>query len=154
MDLYIVRHAEAVPRGAPGMPDEKRPLTPEGQKDFRQTARWLKNSGVRFDRLYFSPWLRAAATAEMLMPLVIEEAVSTVELTRSPRQALLEAFQGETVGVVGHEPYLSELLAWLLFDDRSAASRFDLKKGGVAHLHGTPRPGGMVLRGFYALPLA
>ena len=31
MKLLLVRHAAAVPRGTPGVPDDERPLTPEGK---------------------------------------------------------------------------------------------------------------------------
>ena len=41
MQLLIIRHAIAVPRGTPGVPDQDRPLTPEGEKKFREAARGL-----------------------------------------------------------------------------------------------------------------
>ena len=39
MQLLIIRHAIAVPRGTPGIPDEDRPLTPEGEQKFREARR-------------------------------------------------------------------------------------------------------------------
>ena len=54
---------------------------------------------------------------------------------------------GETVAVVGHEPWLSELIAWLVVGEPADGdARFRMKKGGVAQLRGTPRPGRMQLR--------
>ena len=59
------------------------------------------------------------------------------------------------MALVGHEPYLSELLGWLLFGDfvgdsarEALAERFLFKKGGVAWLEGRPRPGEVALRAF------
>ena len=44
-----------------------------------------------------------------------------------------------------HQPWLGELLAWLTVGDRALGAAFDVKKAGVAHLTGDPRPGGMRL---------
>ena len=55
MDLYIIRHAEAEPRG-PGVSEEARQLTPKGEHQFRAASKALKEMGVKFDRMIFSPW--------------------------------------------------------------------------------------------------
>ena len=34
MKLLLIRHAAAVPRGTPGIPDDERPLTPDGKAKF------------------------------------------------------------------------------------------------------------------------
>src|SRR5258708_26259643 len=65
MHLLIIRHAIAVPRGTPGIPDADRPLTPEGEKKFRQAARGLARIRKRPDALLTSPWRRALQTAEI-----------------------------------------------------------------------------------------
>ena len=41
MKLLLVRHAAAVPSGTPGIPDDERPLTPEGVAKFRVGAKGL-----------------------------------------------------------------------------------------------------------------
>ena len=38
MRLLMIRHATAVPRGAPDMPDDERPLTKRGERRFRRAA--------------------------------------------------------------------------------------------------------------------
>ena len=63
MQLIIIRHAIAVPRGTPGIPDEDRPLTPEGEQKFREAAKGLASLVDRPDALLTSPWLRAKQTA-------------------------------------------------------------------------------------------
>jgi hypothetical protein len=55
--------------------------------------------------------------------------------------------------LVGHEPHLSQLAAWLTLDGATheaiaRADLFRLQKGGVVHLAGDLRPGGMTLIGF------
>jgi phosphohistidine phosphatase len=150
MDLYLIRHAEAQPRGG-GVPEEARALTPKGEQNFRTASSGLKAMGVRFDRLVFSPWLRAAATANYLAPLVEGESESSLLLAQPPTRDILKILAGNSVGVVGHQPWLGELMGWLLFNDMYAGARFEFDKGGVAVLQGTRRPGGMLLREFLSL---
>jgi phosphohistidine phosphatase len=64
-------------------------------------------------------------------------------LARAPGRALLDELAGRRVGLVGHEPWLSELLALVLFGEPEQAEKFVLKKGSVAWLEGEPRAGGM-----------
>ena len=53
---------------------------------------------------------------------------------------------GNAVAVVGHEPHLSTLLAWLVTGEATLGGAFELKKGCVARLEGTATPAGMRLR--------
>ncbi|MEE8408192.1 MAG: histidine phosphatase family protein, partial [Myxococcota bacterium] len=62
MDLYLIRHAIAEER-RPGLEDPERQLTDEGKLRFERAVAGLQKLGVRFDRLYHSPWIRAAQTA-------------------------------------------------------------------------------------------
>ena len=55
------------------------------------------------------------------------------------------AESNETTAVVGHEPWLGELVAWLAFGDTRHADALVLKKGGVIELEGSAVPGGMRL---------
>lgn len=144
MELYLVRHAEAVPRG-PKYSEAKRPLTAKGRDEFRTVVTGLKRLGIRLDHLYFSPWLRASQTADLMMPLLKGEAQATLQLTHSPKLTLLKLLAGQKVAVVGHQPWLGELLAQLVLNDDAAAAHFELEKGGVAILNGDMRPGRMVL---------
>jgi phosphohistidine phosphatase len=66
-----------------------------------------------------------------------------------PAAALLERLGGERVAVVGHAPWLSELLALLVTGSTQAGGRFVLKKGGVAWLEGDLRAGAMELRALH-----
>ena len=59
MRLLLIRHAIAVPRGTPDVPDDERPLTKRGVTRFRSAARGLAEAVARPDVLLTSPLLRA-----------------------------------------------------------------------------------------------
>ncbi len=135
MRLLIVRHAEAVPRGTPGTRDEERPLTTEGRSQFRAAARGIARLVDRPHALLTSPWLRAKQTAAILARawdrIEPKEAEALAGGSVEDQAALLDGFPREaTVVIVGHEPYLSDLLARLL--GARAGDRLGLKKGAIA----------------------
>lgn len=149
MEIFVVRHAIAVP-GRPDLPDAARPLTREGRRRFQRAVRGMERLGIRFDRLYHSPWLRAVETAEILARLVRDDGETAVEpaLSRPPDSRLLTALQGDEIAVVGHEPWLSALVSMLLLGTAKPADRFDFRKGGLAWLEGDLKPRGMRMRAF------
>lgn len=144
MELYLVRHGIAE-EALPGQPDDTRPLSPQGVERFRAVVKGLTRLNLRFDRLYHSPKLRAVQTADLLGPLLDGESEVTPYLAEPPSPKLLSAVQGETVALVGHEPWMGQLCALLTLGDSQAGGSFVFKKGGVAHLEGEPKPGGMRL---------
>jgi len=135
MRLLIIRHATAVPRGTPDMPDDERPLTKRGERRFRSAAEGLARLVKRPDALLSSPLPRAHRTAE-----IAAKAWGKVEVEEEPALAggsydeiatALGRFPAEsTVAIVGHEPDLSALLAKLLGSSRP--ERLAFKKGGAA----------------------
>lgn len=147
MELFLIRHGIAAP-GSAFRTDADRPLTPQGRERFAQAVLGLQRLGVRLDRLYHSPWLRAAETAALLQPVLDGEAVSSAALARPPSQALLQEVVGTRVALVGHQPWLGELLTWLLTGGHADGSEFAFKRGGVAWLEGQPKPGRMALQAF------
>ena len=123
MRLSLLRHGIAADRGSPEYEnDSERPLTPKGERRMRRIAKGLLASGVSYDLILSSPYLRAKQTAE-----VVAQVVSTPEGVRladtltpegNPRQ-LIEALRTDyrerlDVLLVGHEPYLSRLVSTLL----------------------------------------
>lgn len=148
MDLYIVRHAIAEDRRA-DLPDPDRALTKRGRARFVKSVAGLERLGIRVERVLTSPWTRAADTAALLAPIASAAPLLEEGLCRGPDEELLFSIASESVATaaVGHEPWLSELVGWLVVGEMSRAdAHFAMKKGGVAHLRGTPRPGEMQLR--------
>lgn len=148
MDLFVIRHAIAEERRE-GRVDAERALTDKGKARFGRAVLGLRRLDVRFTEILTSPWRRASETADLLAPLSEREPLAVETLATPPGERLLEELtRSETgsVALVGHEPWLSELIAWLVVGDRDDGDpRFELKKGAVAHLEGSPRPGGMRL---------
>jgi phosphohistidine phosphatase len=135
VQLLIIRPAIAVPRGTPGLPDEDRPLTPEGELKFREAAKGLARVVDRPDALLTSPWRRAKQTAAIVAGAWGRvEPVETAALAGGSfeeQAEVLDRYPGDaTVAVVGHEPWVSELLARLLGTRHDA--RLEFKKGGAA----------------------
>jgi len=140
MDLYLVRHAVAFDYDPAQWPDDsQRPLTPEGQKRFKRSARGLQGLGASVDLMLSSPWVRAWQTAEILeseagwpRPVACE----ALQSGRAPAEVLqaLQPFTSyRTIVLVGHEPSLHELASYLLTADMHHA-QIEMKKGGVARL--------------------
>lgn len=151
MQLFLVRHAIAVP-SAPDRPDATRPLTSEGRARFVKAVRGARTLGWRFDRLYHSPLTRAVQTAELLRPLLRGPSTALPDLARPPDLEMLahialDTQPGARVALVGHEPHLGVLLAWLVTGEVDRGERFCFKKGGFAVLTGDPRPAAMTLQG-------
>jgi len=150
MRLLIIRHAIAVPGGTPGIADDDRPLTPRGRRRFRRAARGLARIAKCPDVLLSSPLARAMATATLAAKAWggIEPTVEPALAQGNPARvlaALAAQPRDAAVAVVGHEPYLSALLAALL--GAPEGDRLSFRKGGVAlvELPGAPRDGGQLL---------
>lgn len=149
MDLALVRHAPAEPRtGTDPEADATRALTRDGRRKFRRVCAGLERLEIRFDRLIHSPLLRAVETADLLTPLVDGPVQAEPLLATAPTDALLARLRGERPVLVGHQPWLGELLSWLVLGDPSPGGSWQWKKGGVALLTGDPHPGGMQVKAF------
>jgi len=120
----------------------------------KEIRRGLRRLGWHFDRVHTSPWARAARTSELLQRLSSSDA-RTTDSTRpiaarrsvvADRRVRVQPHARRATAVVGHQPWLGELVAWLAFGDSRHHDALVLKKAGVAWLEGTPTPGGMSLR--------
>ncbi|HEY6177610.1 MAG TPA: histidine phosphatase family protein [Kofleriaceae bacterium] len=147
MQLFVIRHALAEDVG-PGVDDPARELTDNGRTKLRRVVRGLRALDIRFERILTSPWKRAAQTARQLEAIAASEPLVTELLTQPPRAELLAliAERSEATAVVGHEPWLGELAAWLAFGDTRHGDALIVKKCGVLWLEGTAVPGGMQIR--------
>jgi len=145
----LVRHGRAQ-APASGEDQRQRSLTSAGRRRVRAAVAGLATLGVELDRVYTSPWLRAHETAELMQPLLAEggEILSTDGLARPPSDALLGTLEGDRIALVGHEPWLGELCAWLLSGWHEDGRNLSFRKAGVAWLEGPREAGRMQLRAF------
>lgn len=141
MELFILRHGVAVPRGSSEYPDDgQRPLTPRGTKGMRKIAKGLRAMGLSFDHVFSSPLVRTRQTAEIvvekLQPDRSIEYIAHLQPDGDREvfvgQTLTQCGEGDTVLIVGHEPYLSGLISLLVCGDDSLNMNF--KKGGLCKL--------------------
>jgi len=91
--------------------------------------------------------LRAKQTAKLLASITEHDVTETELLAAPPSRELMTLIaetKAEHVAVVGHEPWLGELVQWLTLGDPHRDALV-LKKGGVVVLSGTPLPGAMKL---------
>ena len=138
MRLYLMRHAEAVPRGTPGHGrDAQRPLTPEGRLEARDVARGFKRLKLPLQLILASPYTRAAQTAEevakLFKPVVEVKTMMELRAEVSPDETslALRAFNAyDHVMLVGHEPHLSAWIEELVTDH--GIMHCLIKKGGAA----------------------
>ena len=144
MQLFVIRHGIAEEAG-PGEEDAMRALTKDGKKRLKAMVRGMRKLGWKPDRVISSPWRRAVQTAAIVSK---RDPILSEHLARSPRSELLTllSISGDTVAVVGHEPWLGELVAWLAFGDTRHADALELKKSAVVLLDGPAVPGGMTLQ--------
>ena len=145
MQLFLIRHAIA----EDGADDFSRPLSARGTRRFTRVVKGLQAAGVRFDLLLHSPKVRAVQTAELAAGLVDGQTQLTPWLAEAPGPRLLAQLHGARVAVVGHQPWLGELVSWLVLNDPSRGAAFVFKKGAVALLEGEPAPGRMQLAGLW-----
>lgn len=137
MDVYLIRHAEAVARDPAGqMADEDRPLTDTGRTQAQRIARNLPERGAKIERLFVSPTVRTRQTAEPLMAawgLTGDAVVDCPELAPGGKirklAKRLSKHPAGAIGLVGHRPDLNDFAAWLI---GSRKVRIAIDKGGVA----------------------
>ena len=155
INLYLIRHASADERGPKYPDDGKRPLIAKGHKQAKALARVLDVCDIKFDRLFSSPYTRAAQTAEPLSSALKKgRGIQYLDALADDDYPQLLVDIGEwvasgdsAIALVGHEPYMSELGSYLLTGDEvTAGIRF--KKAAMLSLAGALKPGQMSLQAF------
>ena len=121
MDIYVIRHAQALDRHQP-IEDAHRPLTARGRKDARRLGKLLRRQEVELDALVTSPLVRAVETASQVCEGLEWGSALEVAPELSPgrdpidvvREVLLPRADLDAIALVGHQPQLSALLGLLL----------------------------------------
>jgi phosphohistidine phosphatase len=146
VELYLIRHADALALGERGITnDEERPLSEKGETQSEAAAKALAQRGIVLDKLYTSPLLRARQTAEILLrvwsrPELILETCDALIPGVKPRKLSKQMLKagGEKIGLIGHMPDLGEFAAWLLGEKNA---QIEIAKAGVAYITCGDLPG-------------
>lgn len=125
MELILWRHAEA----EDGIPDEGRKLTVKGEKQAAKMAAWLNAHLPEGPRILVSPTARTRQTAAALARdyTIVKEVGPGVSVAALLGAAGWPDAKGTAV-VVGHQPTLGQVAAYLLSNTQESWS---VKKGGV-----------------------
>ena len=147
MEVLLIRHAEARALGESAAHDRDgaRALTARGARRFERTSDMLIERGLAPELVIHSPLLRAVETADILVRACGASSRVTTWLARPPAAPLLALLARERVALVGHEPWMSELLALCLHGDARISAGIRFAKGSCAHLEGEPRFGALRL---------
>ncbi len=139
MKLYLIRHASADTRGIQYPDDSKRPLIEKGFLQAETLRNFLNTTGISFDKLCSSPYLRATQTALALQNISKTEMVLTKNLLTSDYASLIEELKSypksSNIALIGHEPLMSGLASYLL-NGREFQVNIKFKKAAVMTLEG------------------
>lgn len=129
--LHLLRHAHAGEAFEWIGDDDLRPLTDKGRQQSRRLGQFLQVHAVRPDVIVASPLVRAQQTAEIVAG-VLDMTIKTDRrlgggFGKRELWALLDETGAREVMVVGHDPDLSILLAYLI-----DAAGISMKKGALA----------------------
>lgn len=140
MNLYFLRHAIAADKTAWKGPDSDRPLTKEGIHKMKKAARGMRRLDLKIDWILTSPYRRAYDTAMIAAKEL--NLKNKLKITRSlamdgdpkalVRHLALNFRTWESIILVGHEPYLSQLISVLTSGSKQVALNLD--KAGLAKL--------------------
>ncbi|MCL1075004.1 phosphohistidine phosphatase SixA [Shewanella dokdonensis] len=121
MQLYLMRHGEA---GHEAKYDRERSLTESGLHHVALMSEWLKSTGVKFQLVLVSPYLRTQQTWQEVSQhfpaprkcKVLDELVPAADPEMAARLVLAyaEQYQAENVLVLSHMPLLGYMVSELV----------------------------------------
>lgn len=136
MDLFVIRHADAVPFSEFSGPDEDRFLTERGHQEARRLGEVFQAKQLLPTSIVTSPLLRAQETAlEFASVLGFSSDQIQINEQLAPGGKFrklgkyLKKLASPGVVLVGHMPDLSELTGWLI---GSRKVEINFAKSGVA----------------------
>lgn len=152
------------------MLDVKRPLDKEGKQQCILVGTYLNALRTQFDAIISSPLKRALQTASLVGTetgydgkIQVSEALAPAANVPAFEKLLASLAHYENVLVVGHNPNLSTFLGASIagrdggFSGNSGRPRIRLRKGAIARVDCTQKPGSLlwlidprILRGVYA----
>ena len=120
MKLYCVRHGEA---NSPAV-DPERALTKRGRAEVLKVSQHLAQCGIQVAQIMHSGILRAEQTADILADtlgtkqVVACESILNAESSVQPMIEMIKNTTEDTM-LVGHLPYMSELVNALVLADEN-----------------------------------
>ncbi|MBI1898609.1 MAG: phosphohistidine phosphatase SixA [Acidobacteria bacterium] len=137
MKLYILRHGIAED-GKPGSDDSERMLTALGRRKVKEVMRLAMKGELAPSLMVTSPYVRAVQTAETAADVLgyKNDLLRTQSLAPgSTPEAVWEELRAHKnqneVMLVGHEPLLSQVVAYMLGAPSLAV---DMKKGALVRI--------------------
>ena len=135
MKLYFVQHAKAASKQV----DPQRPLTEEGRRDVQKVVAFIKPLKLCLDCLWHSGKRRADETAELLAEVIEVKKAKIARDGLGPNDDVTVlrnelAFSQQDIMIVGHLPFLSKLVSFLLAWSESADT-VAFKNGGIVCLN-------------------
>lgn len=127
MKIHLLRHADAENFASN---DAARALTEKGQSQAAQVGDFLERNGVKLNAILTSPYLRALQTAEAVArkykdASFLEESRLVCGFSPETGLAIIQEYRKlEHVLIVGHQPDLGILSAYLLTVDGSINLEF------------------------------
>jgi phosphohistidine phosphatase len=137
MDLYLIRHADALALGERGITDDAaRPLSEKGEHQSQQVGDTLRKQGITLDKLVTSPLVRARQTTDLILKHwdgappevhVCEDLAPDAKARKLAR--FLRKLGGQHIALVGHLPHIAHWACWLL---GAKKAHIEMAKAGIA----------------------
>jgi len=128
VNLYLVRHAEAVPLGGTVQRDADRPLSSRGEEDAQLMAGTLARLEGKVTLILASPLRRAVRTGELFRQSLGSHVILKTSENLAPGfryKSLIEELSAErapgAVVAIGHQPDLSNFISFLIADSTHTA---------------------------------
>jgi phosphohistidine phosphatase len=139
VDLYLIRHAEALTLGERGITDDaERPLSEHGENQAEMVGKGFQRKGLQLDMVVCSPLVRARQTAEIFLrnwspaPPEIQFNEGLLPEARPRKLArFLRSLNKQRIGLVGHAPHLPHFAAWIIGGKKA---QLDIAKAGVVFI--------------------
>jgi phosphohistidine phosphatase len=139
MNLYIARHAEALPVGGNTARDADRRLSPRGEEDAASMGRALAHLDPNVDIIVTSPLRRAIETGELVGRELSKHPILHVSEHLAPGfsnnalfRDLLSLGAGSNIVAIGHQPDMSDFVSFLIAGSQGASVA--MSAGSIAKL--------------------
>ncbi|HUL42906.1 MAG TPA: phosphohistidine phosphatase SixA [Bacteroidota bacterium] len=146
MELYLLRHGIAVPRGTPGFPNDDRPLTDDGRRKMRRASAGMSKILTDISCILSSPLRRTAETAEIVAEALgmSDKICERAELlpdapVQGLKDLLIEFRDHRKLLLVGHGPTIGEFASGLI---GASGTRIEFRKGGLCRIDIEPEISG------------